>query len=145
MTQTFHGWTWRFRAWVWRVIDGDTLELLVDQGFGGRQLVRVRLIDVYCREIHGVPRDSEEYRLGKLAQAYVEKWCADRGNQVIIETVRSGEAGQRKTFDRYLAYVYAPDAGSLLNSEIIDAGHGTAEKPPHKLLTKAAQPEPVDE
>lgn len=130
----FDAWDWTFRAWLVRVVDGDTLEVMFDQGFGGRQVERVRLVDVWAREVHGVPKDSEEYRLGTLAKEWVEAWCAQHGGRLVVHTYRSGRDGMRKSFDRYLARVYSPDETDCLNTAIVAAGHATTDKPTSKLV-----------
>ena len=58
---------WQYRADVERVVDGDTLDLSIDLGFGviltGDE-ARVRLQNIDTAEIFGTAKDSEEYAAG---------------------------------------------------------------------------------
>jgi len=108
--------SYRYRAELDRVVDGDTLDVVIDLGFYIRIKERISLEGVDTPEIYGVPQDSEEYRKGLEAKAYVEKRLAENGNQMIIETRKMGK------WRRWLAKVYLPDTGRTLNEELIEKG-----------------------
>ena len=107
---------YRYRAELNRVVDGDTLDVVIDLGFYIRLKERIRLEGVDTPEIYGVPQDSEEYRRGLEAKEYVERRLAENGNQMIIETRKMGK------WRRWLAKVYLPDTGRTLNEELIEKG-----------------------
>lgn len=78
MTDPFDtGEAWHFhRVAVDRVVDGDTLDVRCDLGFGVHRTVRVRLLDVDTAEIHTVPQTSDEYERGQEHAQFVREWVA---------------------------------------------------------------------
>lgn len=108
---------WEYRATPLRVIDGDTLELLIDNGFSSRQQETIRLLNVYAPE-------SKELG-GPETKAYIEQWLAT----YIDTTLRwplhlytypssSFEPNERRTFTRYLAEVWDHRLTRSLNESI---------------------------
>jgi len=83
--------SYRYRAELNRVVDGDTLDVVIDLGFYIKIKERIRLEGVDTPEVYGVPQDSEEYRMGLEAKEYVERRLAENGNQMIIETRKMGK------------------------------------------------------
>jgi len=108
--------SYRYRAELDRVVDGDTLDVLIDLGFYIKIKERIRLEGVDTPEIYGVPQDSEEYRRGLEAKEYVERRLVENRNQMIIETRKMGK------WRRWLAKVYLPDTGRTLNEELVEKG-----------------------
>lgn len=96
-----------YYAQVVRVVDGDTLDLMVDLGFGVHKKDRFRLLDVDTPEIYGVKKDSEEYTRGKEASQFVLNWLQENceNNQVYIKTHKDKQG----KYGRYLAHVCAED------------------------------------
>jgi len=96
-----------FKAYIERVIDGDTLLVQVDLGFGWwtRQYLRLRGID--CPEI-----DTTE---GKKARRFVEK-ALENVPYVIISSTKSDK------YDRYLADIFytTKDGEQFLNNELLE-------------------------
>lgn len=83
---------WQYRAAVERVVDGDTVDLEIDLGFGvtltGDE-ARVRLRNIDTAEIYGTPEGSEEYEAGQQHKTFVEEWvaqAADREWPFLVET-----------------------------------------------------------
>jgi hypothetical protein len=98
---------WEYRAAVVRVIDGDTLVMLIDQGLGSRQEEHIRLLDVRAPEM-SQPGGLDTF-------GYVTEWC-DRlplGVRwpLMVNTVpnTSREPAERRTLVRYLATVREAD------------------------------------
>lgn len=54
-----------FPAHLDRVVDGDTIDVVVDLGFRTHRDVRVRVRGVDTNEVYGVSKDTEEYQVGK--------------------------------------------------------------------------------
>jgi micrococcal nuclease len=100
-----------YRATVERVVDGDTIDLLVepervvDFGFGvygkAEAMIRqrFRLYGIDTPETYSVKRDSEEYAAGMRAKERLQEIC-NEGDQVWIHSRKSGK------FGRYLAVVW---------------------------------------
>jgi micrococcal nuclease len=103
---------YQYDATLVRVIDGDTLELVIDVGF--RVAVRhvVRLAGINCAE-----RDTDA---GRAATRAVEAWFAEEGSRVVVKT-RKAE-GEQEKFGRYLAEVLSRHGADLV-ADLIAAGH----------------------
>ena len=99
---------------VVRIIDGDTVELLMDVA-----TVKVRLIGVDTPEtVH--PHKPVEY-YGKEASTFTRNLL--RGEQVFVEF---GEGSRRDKYGRLLAYLYRATDSLFVNQEIIRQGYGHA-------------------
>lgn len=61
-----------YRGRVTNVVDGDTLDVFIDQGFEDYKLIRVRVKDVDTDEIFGVAKDTDEYQRGMEQKQFVE-------------------------------------------------------------------------
>lgn len=99
-----HGRMWEYRAALLRVIDGDTLALLIDQGFGGRQEEHIRLAGVSAPELSqpgGV--ESARWVADWLALAAGPRW------PLLLRTQPNTnvEPTERRTLTRYLGTVTA--------------------------------------
>lgn len=98
-----------FRATLSRVIDGDTLDLDIDQGMHSHRLERVRLLGVNAPEMHG-----ESAQAGLNAKAFVTVWLGS--NDLTVQTYKSD------VFGRYLATIWKPD-GKCLNDDLLTSGN----------------------
>ena len=97
-----------------KVVDGDTIDVIIDLGFGIKKKERLRLYRINAWEKRG--KDKEK---GLLAKEYVEKilFHTSFDNDIIrIETFKKGK------FGRILANVYVN--GKCLNDELVREGHG---------------------
>lgn len=65
---------WTYQCRVLRVVDGDTLDILIDLGFYSRLEARVRLAGLDTAEIYGVKHESDEYEEGMVHKRFVEDW-----------------------------------------------------------------------
>lgn len=108
--------SYRYRAKLGRVVDGDTMDVVIDLGFYVVLRERVRLEGIDTPEIYRVKKDSEEYKRGMEAKEYVEKRLKDNGNELIIETKKRGK------WRRWLATVYLNDSPKTLNEELVEQG-----------------------
>ena len=95
-----------------RIIDGDTLELVIDLGFGIHRVEKVRLNRVDTPETSS--KNSEEKILGIEAKIYVENWVQNQ-KSIIIKTVKDDKYG------RILADIYGTN-GECLNDLLIKNG-----------------------
>lgn len=122
-----------YKATVRRVVDGDTLDLLIDLGFGVLHKTRVRLHGVNTPEITGVKHDSDEYRKGIAARQFVIEWVGmnqrDNFQQLIdpVVTIRSRDAKRLKAgkYGRWIVEVERDD-GELLSQVLLEKGHAVA-------------------
>jgi len=121
-------------ARVLRVVDGDTLELIVDQGFGSYYQGKFRLAGVNTPEKYGVKKESEEYKAGVAASTYAEEWLDLNAEAKVIQSptgpvthmnivIRSFDAGRGK-YGRWICSVHpAGGEGESLNQALVRTGH----------------------
>lgn len=73
---------WKFRASIGstdsevikNVVDGDTVDLTADLGFGVTRRLTLRLEGVDTAETHNTAHDSDEYQLGVEQANFVRDW-----------------------------------------------------------------------
>lgn len=110
-----------YQCYVLRVVDGDTLDLVVDMGFKTRRTIRVRLGGLDTSEIYGVSRESDEYQSGIVHKEFVSEWTSraelirDREWPFVVTTAK-----QTGKYGRYVAVVVAKDSGEVLNQALVD-------------------------
>lgn len=107
---------WAYRARLVRVIDGDTLDLVIDAGFRSTREERVRLLGVNTPEVKGATRQA-----GVAARTFVEDWLsrvAEGDEWPLIVQTHKGDA-----FGRYLARLWRRSDGACLNDTLLMAGH----------------------
>ena len=108
---------YQYKAKVDRVVDGDTMDLIIDLGFKITTNQRIRLAGIDTPETYNVKRESEEYKKGKAAKDFVVKRLADNNNEVVIETDKlTGK------FGRYIGTIHLADSEVSLNEELVDKG-----------------------
>jgi len=91
-----------YRAKLDRVIDGDTIDVIVDLGFDVTIKRRLRLKGVNTPELRS--KDPDERRNALAAKEYVETTLYD--NELVIETFKTRSGKDRRTFGRYVADVF---------------------------------------
>ena len=103
---------WTYRAKVIKVIDGDTVDVDIDLGFGiWQKNERVRIMGIDTPESR--TRDLEEKKFGLLAKDFLsEKLEAE---DIIVTTEVDNEKGK---FGRILGTVWAE--GININQQMID-------------------------
>lgn len=112
--------TYTFVARVVAVIDGDTLELIVEQGFYAQYRIRIRLHGINAPEMHGPQAKAAQESKDFIIKALNEL------DFIIIKTY------QTDAFGRYVADVlYHPlwtdhkmifEKGFFLNQQLLDNG-----------------------
>lgn len=113
---------YEYAAAVERVVDGDTIDLVVDLGFDVSLDLRARLTGIDTAEIHFVSKESAEYRAGMRHKEFVEEWLQvgvdeyDGEHPFLIET----EKDQQGKYGRYLATVIRRSDGCVLNEALIE-------------------------
>ena len=107
---------------VVKVVDGDTMEVVMSLGFGVRLQVRIRLIGIDTCEIFR-PVDADQKRRGLDAKQFVE-------DTVLNKTCRIDIPGERKCkYGRYLAILYPLDSPKSLNDMLCEKGFGKNMQP----------------
>lgn len=104
---------YEYRATVIRVVDGDTVDLRVDAGFGMGLNDRFRLAGIDAPE-RGKPGGTE-------ATAWLTEKLNTRA-EVIIKTSKDS----REKYGRYLAEIFLLGDATSLNHQMIQVGHATA-------------------
>ncbi|MFD8648650.1 thermonuclease family protein [Streptomyces mirabilis] len=97
-----------YQATVDKVVDGDTLDLQLDLGFGVFTRQRVRLLGINAAE-HGT-------ELGDKATAFAKAWVQEHGPTFTVRTQKD----KKEKYGRYLATVLSDTAD--LGQTLIDAG-----------------------
>lgn len=102
-----------YRAQLIEVIDGDTVDLFVDQGLHNWHKDRFRLA--------GLQAPEKSAPGGRDATEFVKKWFADHPNLVIVTEKDRREQDRQEKFGRWLAAVYSGDES--LNGALLASGH----------------------
>jgi micrococcal nuclease len=97
---------WHYRARPIRVIDGDTIEAVIDLGFGTTRRERIRVLDVDTPELRS--SDPIERIRGQEAKAYTEAWLASDEEWPLNIHTSKGDS-----FGRWLAEITRQDGRSL--------------------------------
>ena len=106
-----------YHAEVLKVVDGDTVDVLIDVGFSTFRKERVRLYGINTPETR--TKDLKEKARGLAAKDYLKKRIADYKGKIIIKT----ELDNKGKFGRILGVLYSPDSEINLNEELLQEGH----------------------
>ena len=105
---------YKFNAKLDRVVDGDTIDALVDLGFDTWKKVRIRMMGMNAPESR--TRDLEEKKLGLAAKARLIEMLGD--GEFILQSHGVGKYG------RCLGEIFKEDNISL-NKQLINEGHAS--------------------
>jgi micrococcal nuclease len=106
-----------YRADVVNVLDGDTIKVVVDLGFGVRSVQTLRLRGIDAPEIATADGMEAKKALAKMLKIQDGGWGMADGKAnpgVLIKTVKSDK------YDRYLADVFI--GGAYVNQELVKNG-----------------------
>ena len=104
-----------------RVLDGDTIDVLIDLGFDLYKKERVRIAGVDTPEKR--TRDLEEKALGIDATNWLKdklEGAINGDDDLVIRTELVGGVGK---YGRLLGWLYIGDAELSLNEQMIDEGY----------------------
>ena len=107
-----------------RVLDGDTIDVIIDLGFDLYKKERVRVAGVDTPEKR--TKDDEEKALGYDATHWLEEKLAAAiagEEDLIIRTELVGGVGK---YGRLLGWLYIGDAEVSLNEQMIEEGYAWA-------------------
>lgn len=96
------------------IVDGDTIDIVVNQGLGTYQQLRIRLANVDTAETYGVSHDSAEYKRGMKHKQYVTEWLQTDTNTEWPLTAVIHSQGK---YGRYITTLKRND-GAVLNDDI---------------------------
>ena len=100
---------YEYKCKVKRVVDGDTMDVILDLGFDVHHAVRVRLAGIDTPECR--TRDLDEKARGKLSKAFLKE--SIKGKKIVLKTKIKNAKGK---FGRVIAEVWAEfEKGSLRN------------------------------
>lgn len=108
---------YKYKAKLDRIVDGDTMDVIIDLGFKITTFQRIRLARINTPETYNVKKDSEEYKKGMEAKHYVEQRLADNANEMLLETEKVTEK-----YGRYIGTIYLADKTISLNDELVEMG-----------------------
>ncbi len=99
---------YKFNAFVEEVLDGDTCEVTIDQGFGNSKKIKVRFIGLDTPETR--TRNLDEKEMGLIAKEYTKDMI--EGKEVVVDSVKAG-----KFAGRCLGRIYIDNL--CINDEIL--------------------------
>ena len=109
-----------YGATVVDVIDGDTIDLMIDLGFNIHHKIRVRLYGVNTPESR--TKDLKEKEMGLKAKSFTKDWLTNN-KWVFVNTIPD----KNDKYGRILARIYSSDQvkdpkTACLNVDIVQAG-----------------------
>ena len=107
-----------------KVVDGDTIDVLIDLGFGLLKKERVRVAGIDTPESR--TRDLYEKKLGKEAAAYLKDQLTGK---ITIKTEKDGKYG------RMLGWLYKEGQDISIQEDMINRGYGWSYDGGTKLKT----------
>jgi micrococcal nuclease len=102
---------------VENVVDGDTIDVLIDLGFDILFQSRVRLAGIDTPESR--TRDLKEKALGLESKEYLKKYLKD-AKSVVIKTEKMNST---EKFGRILGWIYVNGDTESLNDKMINDGY----------------------
>ena len=105
-----------YKCKVTRVVDGDTVDVVLDLGFSIDYRDRVRLMGIDTPESR--TRNLKEKALGLASKARLKQLCAEYKGDLILRTSKDGKG----KFGRILGSLFSID-GFDLNDQLIEEGY----------------------
>ena len=100
------------KAEIIRVVDGDTIECMIDLGLRTYRKTRLRVFGINCPETRGATKAD-----GLIRQAFTKEWF-NVNKEFMVRTVNNGK---EDSFGRLIAEVISVD-GQLLGATMIGLG-----------------------
>ena len=100
-----------------KVVDGDTVDIVLNLGFNVLHAVRVRLAGIDTPECR--TRDLDEKARGKLAKKFLKNWLGQEHEKkkIVIKTFKKSKG----KFGRALAEIWVNDVN--VNENLIECYH----------------------
>ena len=114
---------YKYHAKSVKVVDGDTIDCIIDMGFKISTAQRIRLSKINTPETYRRKKDSDEYKRGMAAKNYVLKRLEENDFKFILETEKDPGV-----YGRYLGTFWFKDSETSLNDELLEEGHAVLYK-----------------
>ena len=119
-----------------RVVDGDTIDVILDFGFSLKQKMRLRLSGIDTPELNS--KDEKERAKAQEAKNFVmDLLFSDDGDpgdpcpvELVVKTIKTKAGVERQTFGRYVAEVYVEEEEGWvsLNEMLVKEGLAVVSK-----------------
>lgn len=96
--------------------DGDTVTMILDQGFYDTKQITLRLANVWAPELI---KDTGGPEVWSFVFQWFTKRLSDNGWDFVVTTYLTKTGRDVKTLDRYVADVVAVKDGAHLNSDVM--------------------------
>lgn len=116
------GQLWTYRSKLIRVVDGDTIDLEIDQGFRSYRMERIRLLHVNAPEVHGLTKVA-----GDAATAFTRDWL--RVGVALDPWPLTVQTSKSDDFGRFLGIVWRQGDPISLNQALLTSAHAVAYDP----------------
>lgn len=111
---------YQYKAKLIRVVDGDTVDALIDCGFSTFKKERIRLYGIDAPESR--TRDKAEKKRGLAAKARLKELIKEGKNEFIVET----SIDKKGKYGRLLGELFnLSDADTSYNQTLVKEGHAT--------------------
>lgn len=115
-----------YQANVIKVIDGDTIELEIDLGFGISKKFKARLWGINAPELSHAKSDEEKVK-GLESKARLEQWLKDNSpdSKILIKS-HDGKQLKQEKYGRWLIEVYPTnksESSISLNDLLVKEGY----------------------
>ena len=109
---------YEYKCKITRVVDGDTVDVVLDLGFSINYNDRVRLMGIDTPESR--TRNTVEKSLGLASKARLKELCTMNKGNIILQTSKEGKG----KFGRILGSLYVPALSDVsFNQILINEGH----------------------
>lgn len=120
---------YRYAAEAVHVVDGYTIDVILDFGFSLKQKMRLRLSGIDTPELRSV--DKQERERAQAAKEFTRQavFASAKGEEyprpMIVRTIKTKSGKERQTFGRYVAEVYTESTNgwTSLNEALVVEGH----------------------
>ena len=107
---------YEYSATLIKIVDGDTVDVLIDLGFNTTKKERVRLLGIDTPE--SATKDLVEKKLGLEAKEYIIQWFT-KNTPFRLQTTKDDKYGR-------ILGVFTGLDGKTLNTRLVDEGYAWA-------------------
>ena len=108
---------YEYKGKLERIVDGDTLDVVIDVGFQMTTQQRIRLAYINAPETYRQSHDSEEYKKGMKSKEFIEKRMKENKGEFSIKTGKD-----KGVYGRYLGEIFFADSEVSLNNDMLEKG-----------------------
>jgi micrococcal nuclease len=111
---------YQYKAKLIKVVDGDTVDALIDCGFSTFKKERIRLHGINAPESR--TRDKKEKKRGLAAKARLKELIKEGKNEFMVETT----VDKKGKYGRLLGELFSSSGvGTSYNETLVKEGHAT--------------------